>query len=225
MRKKPKKPKKPKKSKGKTTMTRAYLLPIVEVNDERGHIRVPGYINDDYDIVVGGLDYRASMMDYGIAGLNAFVVVHNITDLDHQWLIDHSDVYAFPPLDSLDVAIAPQDTLGAFCENIGIPTDWLTPANTYLEFLRQFKGMLVVSKKYGLIVAEETGTLHDLLVDTGGLDTRYLTWDAQVQDWFDATLVALGFNPVVGNPQLRQLMKQASDVWANQSFKHGGIVF
>jgi hypothetical protein len=50
----------------------------------------------------------------------------------------------------LDVSISPGDDLDTFFEGIGVPTDWLTPANTYLEFLRQTAAMFQFNQRSGI---------------------------------------------------------------------------
>ena len=204
-------------------MDRLYLLPIQEITDERGYQRGPLYIKWRDDLT--GLDgYAWSMMDYGFAPFG-LVIIKDISQQDHDTLVANSDVYEWPELDNLDDAIAPADNLDEFFEAIGIPTDWLQPGNTYLEFLRQSAAMFQFNQKYGGIAAHESGEFHSLIDDAGGLDARYLTWSQQTQDWFDATLVWFGYPAVSGNPSLRQLMKQAGDLWGTKPFYLGGHEF
>jgi len=200
-----------------------YLLPIQEITDVRGYQRGPMYIKWREDL--SGLEgYKWGMMDYGFAPFG-LVAIRDITAGDHAALSANADVYTFPELDALNTQIDPQDTLDTFFEGIGIPTDWLTPANTYLEFLRQMAAMFQFNQRYGGIAAHETGEFHSIIGDAGGLDVRYSTWSLQAQGWFDETLLWFGYPPVTGNPRLRQLIKMAGDAWGTKPFFLGGIEF
>lgn len=202
---------------------RIYLLPVLRIIDERGDQRGPKYIKWRDDLT--GLEgYGWALMDYGFAPFG-LVLIKDISQADHDALILNSDVYAYPPLDALDVAIAPQDNLDTFFEGVGVPTDWLNPANTYLEFLRQNAAMFQFNQRYSGIAAADSGETHDLIEDVGGLDIRYNTWSQQTKDWFNATLADLGYPPISGNPRLRQLMKQAGDAWGSSPFFIGGVEF
>jgi hypothetical protein len=215
-------------------MDKLYLLPIQRIIDDIGDERGPKYIKwrdvgeldpGDNIVIVEGLEgYRWSMMDYGFADFG-LVLIMDISQVDHVALVLNADVYEWPALDALDVSIDPQDNLDVFFENIGIPTDWLNPANTYLEFLRQTAAMFQFNQSYAGIAAQQSGTTHDLLVDSGGLNVRYNSWDQNIQDWFDATLVKLNYPPIQGNPSLRQLMKSAGNLWGNKPFVIGGFEF
>jgi hypothetical protein len=203
-------------------MQRFYLVPIETIGTSRGPLyiqwNVHGSPPDPTDLDIGNW----SMMDYGFAPFG-LILARDISQANHDALILNADVYAFPEI--LDQAIDPQDNLDTFFETIGIPTDWLQPVNTYLEFLRQTSAMFQFNQRYGGIAANQTGELHSLIDDAGGLDARYNQWDNQTQLWFDATLESFGYPPKVGNPSLRQLMKQAGDAWGNTPFLMGGIEF
>lgn len=201
---------------------RFYLVPIETIGNRRGPMYIqwsaPGLPADPADLDIGPW----SMMDYGFAPFG-LILAHDISQANHDALILNTDVYGFP--EALDQAIDPQDNLDTFFEAIGIPTDWLQPGNTYLEFLRQMSAMFQFNQRYGGIAADQSGELHSLINDAGGLDTRYNQWTAQTQSWFDATLESFGYPPKVGNPSLRQLMKQAGDAWGDTPFIMGGIEF
>jgi hypothetical protein len=122
---------------------------------------------------------------------------------------------------NLDASIPPpgQDNLRDFYETINIPTDWLGPANTYRDFLRQQMGMFQFHNRYQGISGGKS------LFENADLSTRYNELTAQQQVWFDLTVASFGIDPSVINPnaQLRQLLKQAGDFFANSEFKFGGI--
>jgi hypothetical protein len=204
-------------------MDRLYLLPVEEIIDDSGRGKGPKYLNWHWSHT-DRLPYHYAMMDYGFAPF-MLVLIKGISQEDHDDLILNSDVYSYPPIAELDQSIDPQDDLDTFFESIGIPTDWLNPANTYLEFLRQMSAMFQFNQRYEGIVYALVGEHHDVIQDVGGLDVRYNSWDPQVQTWFGLTLTDLGYPQVSGNPQLRHLMKTAGDYWGNTPFKLGGYTF
>jgi hypothetical protein len=146
---------------------------------------------------------------------------------DHLTLIANSDVYLFPA--DLDT---PVDDPGVdvFFEAIYIPTNWLTPATTWRELLRQLAGMFQFNQRYGGIAAQQTGELHSIF-DTAGLDTRLNQMTAQEQVWFQMTIDSFteqfGLDPITapGNQQLRNLVKTAGSFWDNLPFFLGGTEF
>ena len=130
-------------------------------------------------------------------------------------------------LQSLDVSIPGNDPIDTFYEGINIPTDWLGPANTYREFLRQTMGMFMFHNRYEAIAARETGQNHSLFDNGQDLSTRYRDLTVQEQGWFDATLTSFGIDPGIVNPNntFRQMLKAASDYFADHPFSLGGIYF
>ena len=204
-------------------MGRFYLVPIETVGSYRG----PKYFEWRMTDPPGsGIDCRWSLMDYGFLPY-CLILAHDITQDDHDALVLHSDVYAFP--DDLSGAVDDQD-IDVFFEAIQVPTDWLTPSTTWLELLRNMAGLFQFNQKFGGIAAAETGELHSVF-DNVTLDDTYNDLTAQEQGWFDATIAyfeqAFGIDvpAVLPNMKLRQLAKAAGDFWEDRPFYMGGAAF
>ena len=205
-------------------MIKLYLLPIEEVPDPgSGKLnRGPKYFRWDFDPDPPGIDSRYALMDYGFTPY-ALVLGKNITQVDHDVLILTADVFAFP--DDLDGPVN-DPGVDTFFEGINLPTDWLTPATSWRELLRQTAGMFQFNQRYGGIAAHETGELHSMF-DNADLGTRLRQMTAQEQSWFMATVDSFGYDSsqINDNSQLRLLVKQAGSYWEGQSFKMGGFEF
>jgi len=204
-------------------MIKLYLLPIEENTLGDTTFRGPKYLKWGYDpdppgIPTGGY----ALMDYGFTPY-ALVLAKNITQTDHDALILNSDVFAFP--DNLDQPVT-DPGIDPFFEAINIPTDWLTPATTYRELLRQTAGMFQFNQRYSGIAAQQTGEPHSIF-DTATLDTRLRQMTDQEQLWFLATADSFGYDSsqINDNNQLRLLVKQAGDYWIDQIFTMGGFEF
>jgi len=200
-------------------MQRFYIVPIDWRVINGDNFAKPKYIDTRFTEEPGDVKIRASFMNYGFTPYY-LVLAKDISVADDAVLTSKTDVYAFPL--TLDQSIAPQDNLDEFFEVIGVPTDWLTPANTYLEFLRQTAAMFQFNQRYQAISAG-----HDLIDDTGGLDTKYNSWSTEVQEWFDQTVESLDYDPafITPNKDLRQLLKQVGDLWGDKVFRMGGVEF
>jgi hypothetical protein len=120
---------------------------------------------------------------------------------------------------NLDQSIPGNDPIDTFYEDINIPTDWLGPANTYREFLRQTMGMFVFHNRY------EFKSDGRSLFENADLSTRFRDLTAQEQVWFNETVLSFGYDPsfININNTLRQLLKQAGDLFASWRFELGGI--
>lgn len=200
-------------------MLKFYLVPIEQVGNYRG----PEYFKWRFDQTPEtSIDCKWSMMDYGFLP-NALVLAHDITLEDHTALILNSDVYPFP--DDLD---QPVDDPGVdtFFEAIHIPTDWLTPATTWRELLRQLAGMFQFNQRYGGVSADLSGTPHSVFENVT-LDDTYSDFTTDETIWFDATVESFGYDPsiILPNQKLRQLVKTAGNFWEGQPFYMGGYKF
>jgi len=162
------------------------------------------------------------MMDYGFVN-SALFLAKDITQADHDALVLNADVYVFP--DNLDTAVS-DPTIDAFFEGMYLPTDWLTPATTYRELLRQVGGMMQFNQRYGGIYAERYGGWHSIF-DTATLQTRLNQMTAQEREVFLAAVQSFGYDPALVplNARLRQLVKAAGDYWAGKTFIIGGVEF
>lgn len=192
-------------------MLKFYLIPLMWVDLGAG--RIPKYLkykthNPD------GLVFAWGLMDYGF--IDVGLLAGEVDQTIHDTLSGYADVYSFP--DDLDSAIT-DPTIDAFLEGIDIPADWLTPSTTYRQLMRSMAGMFQFNQRYGGISGGET-----LLGGNTGitLDSNWNNLTAQQQGWFYDTLNSFGYSYTVpGNPKLRQLVKQAGDVFASQTFQIG----
>lgn len=196
-------------------MNRLYLVPV----EENGNARGPKYFTWKYDPDPPGIaTTRLSNQYYGFHPWT-LTMAQGISQADHDYLAVQPDVYVYPPLDQLDEPILGTDNIDAFYESINIPTDWMTASNTYREFLRQTMGMFMFHNRY------EFKSQGHSLFEGGDLSTRYRQLTTQEQGWFDETLLSFGYDPALINPNntLRQMLKQASDIFAGYNFTLGGI--
>jgi len=201
-------------------MQRFYLVPI-ETNVVGGtQYRGPKYFgpwrNDPDPPAL--VQSPWAVMDYGFVPYG-LLVAKDINQTDHDALVLNIDVYAFP----LDLDGPVNDlAIDAFFEAINIPTDWLTPATTYRELMRQLAGMFQFNQRYAGISRQNASVF-----DNADLSTRLREMTAQEQEWFYQTVESFGYSRdlVNDNAQLRQLVKQAGDFWAGQTFYLGGVAF
>ena len=204
-------------------MLKLYLVPIEIVSTGANtEARGPKYLVWKYDPDPPGIACNFGMMMYGFTPY-ALVAALDITQIDHDALILHSDVFAFP--DNLDASVS-DPNIDTFFETIHVPTDWLTPSTSYRELLRQTAGMIQFNQRYGGIYGERYGGWHSLF-DTATLDTRLSQLATQEREIFLATVQSFGYDPslIPTNARLRQLVKQAGSYWEGQPFYIGGYKF
>ena len=195
-----------------------YLVPVETVGNSRGPAYFCWEMEEAPPACIG---CSWSMMDYGFAPV-ALLVAKDISQADHEALILNSDVFYFPS--NLDAPV--DQEVQAFFEGVHLPMDWLTPATTWRELLRQTAGMFLFNQRYMGIVAAETGELHSIW-DSADLDTRLREMSDDEQRWFLLTVESFGYDSssISTNTRLRQLVKQAGDFWAGQTFYLGGMEF
>jgi len=108
----------------------------------------------------------------------------------------------------------------AFFDAAGVPGDWLTPANTYRELVRQFAAMFQFSQRYFGISGEN-------LLSRVTLEDRYRDFPVDVQGWFDLTVESFGYPSNIVNPNrtIRQMLKMVGNAWGAQPFRMNKITF
>ena len=203
-------------------MNRLYLIPIESYINDGIILRGPKYFSWRYDPDPPALvDCLHSMMDYGFTDFG-LILAKDITQINHDALVLNADVFSFP--ENLDLQVS-QD-IQPFFEAIHLPTDWVTPATTYLELLRQTAGMFQFNQRYGGIAANDTGEIHSIF-DTAALETRLRKMTIQEQACFLATVDSFGYDSalVSTNAKLRLLVKQAGSYWDTRPFYLGGLKF
>lgn len=202
-------------------MQRFYLVPIdTYIHPDSGkEYRGPMYFAWRFG---AGVVCRRGCMDYGFFPY-MLVLARDITQVDHDALILNPDVYAFPE----DLSGPVNDPgVDAFLEAINVPTDWLTPATTWLELLRNLAGMFQFNQRYNGIYRERYGGAHSVF-DNADIDTRLRQMSAQEQEIFLAAVESFGFDPaqVNTNSRLRQLLRQAANYWEGRPFTMAGVTF
>lgn len=196
-------------------MIRLYLVPV----EYNAYATGPKYFAWKYDPDPPGITVdRLSNQYYGFHPW-ALAMAQGISQADHDFLVLRSDVYVYPELDQLDNTIAPGDEIGTFYESLNIPTDWMTPSQTYREFLRQTMGMFTFHNRY------EAKSQGHSIFENNDLNTQYRQMTTEEQGWFNETVASFGYDPAIINPnsKLRQMLKQAGDLFASWNFALGGI--
>ena len=202
-------------------MQRLYLVPVETV--VIGDIEYNGmkYFSWKYDPTPETAINVASACIY--YGYHPYVLVlaQDITQEEHDTLLTYPDVFAFPELDQINTTIDPGDNIDVFFEGIDLPTDWMTPSTTYLEFLRRTVSIFLFCQRYRGISGG-----HDLFENVD-LEDKYSTLTAEEQGWFDATIESYGYDPGLILPQMkfRQMLKLASDWMDERVFHIGGVEF
>lgn len=186
-----------------------YLLPIETIDNGRG----PKYFS--WRFSQSGIDTKWSMMDYGFVD-SALLFAPVITPADHAVLMLNADVFAFP--ENLDAPVV-DPSIDQFFEDLNLPTDWLTPATTYRELLRQVAGMMQFNQRYGVISGGHS------IFESANLDTRLRRMTAEEEAWFMVNWRSFGFDSgaINTNTRLRQLVKQTGDFWADKPIIMGGV--
>lgn len=194
-------------------MTHFYLVPIITYNSI---YRVPKYFASRFNTT--GILCQWSAMDYGLHPY-ILILAKDITVADDAFLALQPDVYSFPL--NLDLAITPTDNLKSFFEVIKVPTDWLTAATTYRQFLRMMAALFQFAQRYHGISGQA------LLSGSITLESRYNDLTAQQKTWFNQTITSFGYDPtlVSGNKKFRLMLKSIADFWGAQPFILGGVEF
>lgn len=203
--------------------SKLYLVPVEVVPvDATREYRGPEYFTWRWDSNGPSIVCHWSFMDYGFVPYG-LLYTWDISQADHDALVLNADVYSFP--DNLDAPVA-DPNIDIFFEAINIPTDWLTPATTYRELLRNTAGMFQFNQRYGGIYAERYGGWHSVF-DNADLGTRLRQMTAEEQEIFLATAESFGFDPATinDNSQLRLLVRQAASYWENRTFSMGTMEF
>ena len=133
------------------------------------------------------------------------------------------DVYLIPA--NIDAPISDPPGSRAYFEAFNLPTDWLTPSNTYRHLLRALAGMIQFGQRYWGLSADYLGERADLF-DSVTMDTRYRDFPTGVQDCFSATVQSFGYDSglIKPNSDIRQMLRLAAQAW-DQPFYLGPYQF
>jgi len=194
-----------------------YIIPVMLVISGGTEYRGPSYLlwrfNED------GLDVRWSMRDYGGIGETTMIVCVEATAEQHAWLAAQAGVFAIPA--DLDATPSPAE-LAAFeahLETISIPSDWITPSDTWRTALRTVLGMFATAGKYAVITGES-------ILDSGiALNTQFRNYPQYVQDALAQIAINKGYpwEEVKDNWTTRILFKWFADQWPGDSFPFGSL--
>jgi hypothetical protein len=145
------------------------------------------------------------------AFVGGWLVEAALTPAEIAFLDAQANTYAFPA--NMDTAIAPNDELKTLFESFNVPTDWLTAATTYRQFIRKMGGIIEFCKRYMVIAGDNGGGFHAYLWNSITLDTRYRNFPSNVKTWFDMTVASYGIDPGILKPNstVRQMLKSAAD--------------
>ena len=193
---------------------RLYIVPS-EVYDPGNGTVYYGPLYFKWRFSTGDLP-RISQVDYGFT--DGFIVLAELTQAQHDWLIVQPGAFAFPDPVDLDSSIDPGDVDGlrAVFEGFNIPTDWLTPSNTYRELLRGTYGIFRFAQRYRYIATQNGAPTDTYLFSSVNLDTKYREFSSEMQAWFSLTAASFGLDPgfIKPNNNIRQMLKAAGDYLA-----------
>ena len=117
-----------------------YLIPIIVLDGVHG----PKYFDFAMEPDPTKIQCAWAIMKYGWSPYG-LLVAKDISQEDQDFLALQSDVFRFP--DNLDGPV--DQAVQAFFEGIHLPTDWMTPATTWRELMRQTAGMFQFNQRYG----------------------------------------------------------------------------
>lgn len=124
-------------------MIRFYFMPLSEINTMGFVMRIPKYI-DFQELNHTGIKANYNSMDYGKIPV-CFVTI-DITDEDHNLLINNKDLAEFPTdLDSKSVI---NDSALSALENMNIPTNWIKPEMTNREVLGKILMLFQIAQRH-----------------------------------------------------------------------------
>lgn len=130
-------------------MQRLYVVPVEYFYQENVTYYGPRYFR--WRFGTGTLNQRGSIL-YGY--IQACLVLGDVTQAEHDALILNADVFDFPENLGANIDSGDMQALRDWFEALNIPTNWLTPANTYRELIRQTGAMFRFSTNYARISTE-----------------------------------------------------------------------
>jgi len=196
-------------------MIRFYILPMQHIIDERGDLRGPKYFKWRDDLT--GLTVPRRGLDYGL--IDAGLVVAQVSQAEHDWLIGHPDVVS-PPLNiDQNISDAAIPKVVTVLEELRIPAGWVDNTYTYREILRMVGSLFKFSQHYH-------GTHREPLIDNvGQLD---LEWNQIPQDRRQRILetadeLGYDYSEIQNTWKVRKILKHLSDQWGDGPLSIGDI--
>jgi hypothetical protein len=187
---------------------RFYILPVEEYISPAGRLyRGPKYLQ--WRFGTGIVVDNWSMKDYGLEA-TAVVAVDGV-QTDHDYLSGQPDVYQFP--ETLTTSLSPSDIseISGRLEASFVPSDWITPSDTFETCLRTILGMFMSMQRYHGITGQS-------IFESGiALNTQYRNWPQQEQDAFSQIWMEFGgdVNDIKSNWTARILLKNLADLWGD----------
>ncbi len=194
-------------------MIRFYLLPI----ERNGANRGPKYFSWSDDPDPPGIVCRASIKDYG--SIDMGVVCADITQADHDSLVLHPDVYAFPENLDAGMAQAEKNALNTYLESNAVPADWLKVGDTFRAALRVVTAMFLYMQRVLAILLYPANPFAGLT-----LNTQYQSIPNPLHDALAAGAISLGYTwNVSPNDQVRKVFKTMADQWGGRPILFGSL--
>jgi hypothetical protein len=155
------------------------------------------------------------MKDYG--SIDMAVIAADILQADHDALILHSDVYAFPENLDLVTTVQERQALNTYIEAHGIPGDWLGAGMTFRTILRTITAMFLYLQRVLALIGYPTDPFTGLT-----LNTNYSDISNPLHDALYNAAIELGYVWAIGNnDQIRKIWKMMSDQWGSAPIYFG----
>ena len=196
-------------------VARFYLIPIERVDNKRG----PQYFTWRFDPdPENSITCQWGMKDYGL--IDRAVIAANVTQAQHDSLITHADVYAFPADIDTIMTQGEQATLTTFLEGTNVPAQWLAGQQTNREVLRIITAMFLYIQRMTAILGYVPGPEQGY-----ALNTQYQNMQADVQAAILQAASDLGYSVtnVKANTTLRLILKDMSDQWGTKPILFGFV--
>lgn len=199
---------------------RAYLLPIVNVTDARGHVlRVPKYFQEPGQAPLAGLEGLdvIGSNDFGLQP--TMLVVADVTPAQHTVLSTQGDVTSIPADITQTISTTALATVKSNLEALNLPAQWVTTSNTYAQVLHAVMGIFQFAGRFVALTGIDPFS--------GGvtLDTRFNQLSQAVQNGITNTAADQGLSTAGLTPTstLRQILKSIADQYP--PFVVGGLTF
>ena len=194
---------------------RWYLLPIETANG--GLARGPKYFKWRFDPDPPGLDVPWGMMDYGL--MSVAIAWADVTTQQHNTLIANNDVRAVPQNLDATIGAGAVATTRNILEQLDIPGNWVTTADTWRGILRSTAGLFQFAQR----VHGKFGVT--LLPDGFTLDTTWSQLPQGAKDILLETALEIGIDTsgATGSTTLRQIYKTLADAWGAKPIFISGV--
>lgn len=188
------------------SLMRLYVVPLVTATSRGLIIRNPKYFAAPGQTAAPGLE-GVNFVGSPYGREDVMVVAVNVTPAQHTVLADETDVLALPPDVTQNISALALTTVQNALENLKLPAQWVTTANTYQEVLHAVLAIFQFAQKFN----EFTGLSP--FAGNVTLDTTYgqlgQTAKQGLQDtaaWFH-----LDTSGITGSTKIRTILKSIAD--------------